>query len=122
MKKTKDNSFEKKVRIALAEKGETQASLARKIGATRSQMNLWLHGRRTPKTESLMKLAAALGKPVNYFFDKSPIITGDNNNVNSKVSSEKDVIIMKQKIAIMEKDIENINLRIKLLEGQKKKK
>ena len=118
----KENSFEKKVRIALAEKGETQASLARKIGVTRGQINLWMKNKNIPKMSSIQKIAEVLDKPVNYFFDKSPIITGDNNNVNSKVSSEKDVIIMKQKIAIMEKDIENINLRIKILEGQKKKK
>ena len=122
MKNKKENSLEKKVKIALAENGVTQAELARKMGIPAPQLSPWLKGVYKPSAQNLQKLADALDRPINYFFDKSPIITGDNNNVNSKVSSEKDVIIMKQKIAIMEKDIENINLRIKILEGQKKKK
>lgn len=122
MKKKKENYFEKQVKIALAENGETQASVAKKMGIATAQLSHWMKGLYKPTTKNLQKLAEALDRPLNYFFEKSPIITGDNNNVNSNVSSEKDVIIMKQKIAIMEKDIENINLRIKLLEGQKKKK
>lgn len=122
MKNKKENSLEKKVKIALAENGVTQAELARKMGIPAPQLSHWLKGVYKPTSQNLQKLADALNRPINYFFDKSPIITGDNNNVNSRNSSDKDIIIMQQEIALMKKDIENINLRMQLLEDQKRKK
>ena len=36
------------------------------------QVNAILHGQRCPNAETLAKLAAGLGVPMEYFFEKSP--------------------------------------------------
>jgi len=116
------NPLNKKIKIALLDSGINQTKLAKELGITRQSLSEWLSSSANPKIDYIRKIAKITGKPLNYFFDKSPIITGDNNTVNSKVSSEKDIIIMQQEIALMKKDIENINLRMQILEGKKKRK
>lgn len=116
------NPLNKKIRAAMLDSGLNQTQLAKKLGISRQSLSEWLSTSANPKIEYIRKIAKITGKPVNYFFDNSPIVTGDNNNVNSKIPSDKDIIIMQQEIALMKKDIENINLRMQILEGQKKKK
>ena len=118
----KENPFKEKIKIAMLKKGFNQTKMAKQLGITNQAFSSWLLDCPNPKTETLNKISKILDVPINYFFDKSPIITGDNNTVNSKVSSEKDIIIIQQEIALMKKDIENINLRMQILEGKKKKK
>lgn len=132
MKKKKDSSFAKKTKIALAEKGETQASIARKMGVTRAQINLWLRGNRIPKMDSLQKLADALGKPVNYFFDDAgqgsySYFNGNyaNNNSNLTVAengSDYRLVAIERELEILKKDMQLFKLEIekKLAEENKK--
>lgn len=127
MKKKKDSSFAKKTKIALAEKGETQASIARKMGVTRAQINLWLRGNRIPKMDSLQKLADALGKPVNYFFENSGnnIVNNKDTNVFAHDGLGTGNVANKMpdnfRLALIEKDLEILKQKVALLELKIKK-
>jgi len=118
----KENPFKEKIKIAMLKKGLNQTKMAKQLGITSQAFSSWLLDCPNPKMETLKKISKVLGVPNNYFFEKSPIINGDNNTVNSKITTEKDIIIMQKEIALMKKDIENINLRMRILEGQKIKK
>ena len=134
MKAKKENSFEKKVKIALAEKGETQASLARKMGITRAQINLWLKNKYTPKMSSLQKLADALDKPVNYFFENYGNVADNHSYLTVRESefSSYELSVLKDKmdaleqsfkkdLEIFKKDIEILKLLVEKLAKEKKK-
>ncbi len=116
------NPLNKKIKIAMLDSGINQTKLAKELGISRQSLSEWLATSSNPKIEQIKKIAKITGKPLNYFFEKSPIITGDNNTVNSKITTEKDIIIMQKEIALMKKDIENISLRMQILEGKKNKK
>ena len=123
MKKEKENDLEKKVKIALAEIGQTQASIARKMGISTAQLSHWLKGVNRPSTKNLEKLAGVLEKPINYFFENSYNRVGNNSTFTVAESSVPyEYSFMQKEIEIMKKDIENINLRMQILEGKKKKK
>lgn len=122
MKAKKENSFEKKVKIALAEKGETQASLARKMGVTRAQINLWLKNKYTPKMSSLKKLADALDKPVNYFFENSGNIADNNSTISVNQNTDYRILTLEKELALLKKDLEIFKLIIEKKLAEEKKK
>ncbi len=53
--------------------GLSQAELARRSGIPRSVLNVYLHGRREPGAETLLKLAAAGGLDVKLDDRKPPV-------------------------------------------------
>ena len=60
-------TIEKKINMAAAYKGISQAELARMIGTTPSNLNLKVK-RETLKTEELQKIAEALGGSYRFGF------------------------------------------------------
>lgn len=61
-----DNDFERKLKIALASAGITQAALATTLGVAPSTLNAWLRGRHpAPGGEGrlIANIEAALGLP-----------------------------------------------------------
>ncbi len=66
-----------KIRAARAQAGITQAELARRIGASRSVIGDYEHGRAAPDPERLAEIAAALGVSLGFFFPTSPLLPGE---------------------------------------------
>ena len=113
-KKETDNII-KKIKIAMIESGFNQVSLAKKMGKTHSAINKMLNGGSTITMENLEKIATLTKRPINYFFDNSTDVKGNQNIVgkNITVSSdvEKDIALMRVKIEALESKIENLELK-----------
>ena len=71
MTKKENENVIKQIKIAMAEMGLNQTSLAKKVGVKPNTVSQWLTGTNSPKMDTLKKVAKATGKPVNYFFDNS---------------------------------------------------
>lgn len=121
-KKETDNII-KKIKIAMIESGFNQVSLAKKMGKTHSAINKMLNGGSTITMENLEKIATLTKRPINYFFDNSTDVKGNQNIVgkNITVSSdvEKDIALMRVKIEALESKIENLELKYNLLKKGK---
>ena len=127
MTEKKEKDFIKKLKLAMLESGLTQTDLAKKIGITQSSINKWIDGTNNPKISTLKKVAKATGKPVNYFFDNSPvgdgnnIVHGNHNNVEAKETAtlEKEIELLKAKQEVQRLAIANLMLRLEKLEHKK---
>lgn len=107
----------------MIESGFNQVSLAKKMGKTHSAINKMLNGGSTITMENLEKIATLTKRPINYFFDNSTAVKGNQNVVgkNITVSSavEKDIALMRVKIEALESKIENLELKYNLLKKGK---
>ena len=107
----------------MLESGFNQVSLAKKMGKTHSAINKMLNGGSTITMENLEKIATLTKRPINYFFDNSTDVKGNQNIVgkNITVSSdvEKDIALMRVKIEALESKIENLELKYNLLKKGK---
>ena len=123
MTKKENENVIKQIKIAMAEMGLNQTSLAKKVGVKPNTVSQWLTGTNSPKMDTLKKVAKATGKPINYFFDNSTDVKGNQNIVgkNITVSSdvEKDIALMRVKIEALESKIENLELKYNLLKKGK---
>lgn len=123
MTKKETDKVIKKIKIAMAEEFITQTELAKKLGRTQGAISAWFKGRGSPDLETLMQVSDILKKPINYFFDKSTAVKGNQNVVgkNITVSSdvEKDIALMRVKIEALESKIENLELKYNLLKKGK---
>lgn len=70
-----------RLRAARAQAGITQAELAKRIGASRSVVGDYEHGRAAPDPDRLAEIAAALGVPLGFFFPTSPLLPGEPTRV-----------------------------------------
>lgn len=123
MTKKETDKVIKKIKIAMAEEFITQTELAKKLGRTQGAISAWFKGRGSPDLETLMQVSDILKKPINYFFDNSTAVKGNQNVVgkNITVSSdvEKDIALMRVKIEALESKIENLELKYNLLKNGK---
>lgn len=123
MTKKETDKVIKKIKIAMAEEFITQTELAKKLGRTQGAISAWFKGRGSPDLETLMQVSDILKKPINYFFDNSTDVKGNQNIVgkNITVSSdvEKDIALMRVKIEALESKIENLELKYNLLKKGK---
>ena len=107
----------------MIESGFNQVSLAKKMGKTHSAINKMLNAGSTITMENLEKIATLTKRPINYFFDNSTDVKGNQNIVgkNITVSSdvEKDIALMRVKIEALESKIENLELKYNLLKKGK---
>ena len=111
----------------MLESGFNQVSLAKKIGIKSNSVSQWLTGKNNPKLSTLEKVAQATGKPVNYFFDNSPvgdgnnIVHGNHNSVKAKETAtlEKEIELLKAKQEVQHLAIANLMLRLEKLEHKK---
>lgn len=127
MTEKKEKDFIKKLKLAMLESGFNQVSLAKKIGIKSNSVSQWLTGKNNPKLSTLEKVAQATGKPVNYFFDNSPvgdgnnIVHGNHNSVEAKETAtlEKEIELLKAKQEVQRLAIANLMLRLEKLEHKK---
>lgn len=117
MTKKETDKVIKKIKIAMAEEFITQTELAKKLGRTQGAISAWFKGRGSPDLETLMQVSDILKKPINYFFDNSGSIKGNNNSIPADV--EKDIKLLTAKIAALESKIENLELKYNLLKKGK---
>lgn len=121
-KKETDNII-KKIKIAMIESGFNQVSLAKKMGKTHSAINKMLNGGSTITMENLEKIATLTKRPINYFFDNSTDVEGNQNIVGKNITVspdvEKDIKLLTAKIAALESKIENLELKYNLLKKGK---
>ncbi|WP_428081856.1 helix-turn-helix domain-containing protein [Candidatus Avelusimicrobium fimicolum] len=121
-KKETDNII-KKIKIAMIESGFNQVSLAKKMGKTHSAINKMLNGGSTITMENLEKIATLTKRPINYFFDNSTDVKGNQNivgkNITVSPNVEKDIALMRVKIEALESKIENLELKYNLLKKGK---
>lgn len=80
-----------KIKALREARGLTQASLAKKLGITRSGVNAWEMGLTVPSTQSIVELALIFGVSTDY-------LLGLNNSASIPVDglSESDVLLVKQ--------------------------
>ena len=109
--------------MALLDSGINQTKLAKELGISRQSLSEWLSSSANPKLEYVRKIAKITGKPINYFFENSCNRVGNNSTFTVAESSVPyEYSFMQKEIEIIKKDIENLNLRMQILEGKKKKK
>lgn len=113
----KDNKLAQKIERAMKEAGFTQRELAKVMGITNPTISTWTTGKRNPTVNTLKRIAQATGKPLNYFFENSPV--GDGNQIingnHNQMSSDKDYALILAKIATLESKVENLELKYELL-------
>ena len=114
MTRKKEKDVIKKIKIAMIESGFNQVSLAEKMGKTHSAINKMLNGSSAITMSNLEKIAALTNRPVNYFFDNSGSVKGNNNVVgsnNNTVSAD-----VQKDIKLLSTQVELLTAKIKLLE------
>lgn len=120
MTEKKINELAKKIKIAMVEMGLNQASLAKKLGVKQNSVSRYLLGQVNPKIKMLEKIALATNKPVNYFFADDNITQNikGNHNVQQNTNGQ-ELELIKAKMEVLQKTLENLELRLKLLEKKK---
>jgi transcriptional regulator with XRE-family HTH domain len=103
-----------KIKIAMKEAGLTQTALAKKLGVKHPTIGTWVNGRRNPKITSLKKIADETGKPMSFFLENSNSGDGARRSSYGRNPSSIDM-----RLKLIEQQIENLNLRIQLLEKAK---
>ncbi|MBX3168313.1 MAG: helix-turn-helix transcriptional regulator [Candidatus Eremiobacteraeota bacterium] len=58
------------IRKARRKQGLSQEQLAEQLGVERLQVNRWETGKQQPRSEVLLRLAQALERPIEWFFEK----------------------------------------------------
>ena len=104
----------------MLESGFNQNTLAKELGLTQGAVSKWLNGTSEVSTKLLYAIAAATGKPINYFFDNSGSIKGNNNVVSSNNNSvpadvQKDIKLLSTQVELLSAKIQLIEAEIKLL-------
>lgn len=115
-KKETDNII-KKIKIAMIESGFNQVSLAKKMGKTHSAINKMLNGGSTITMENLEKIATLTKRPINYFFDNSTDVKGNQNIVGKNTTVSPDVA---KDIKLLFAQVELLTAKMQLLEEKLK--
>ncbi|WP_424244394.1 transcriptional regulator with XRE-family HTH domain [Elusimicrobium posterum] len=107
-----------KIKRAMQEANLTQAELAKKIGIKKQQqISKWVTDKSTPKAPTLKKIAEATGKPLNYFFENSNMVTGNHNilgNQNNGLNPSEFALLQKD-VELIRKDNQLLNKDVELL-------
>lgn len=121
-KKETDNII-KKIKIAMIESGFNQVSLAKKMGKTHSAINKMLNGGSTITMENLEKIATLTKRPINYFFDNSTDVKGNQNIVGKNITVSpdvaKDIKLLFAQVELLTAKMQILETKIKLLEKGK---
>lgn len=119
-KKSKED-LAQKIKIYMLKKGISQRDLSKRLKVTPQTVSKLLMGNTHFRTDTLNKIAAALGTSANYFFDNSSDVSGNNNIVQNHVGEA----ILQQEIQLIKKELEAHrykleNLELKIEKIQKK--
>ncbi len=117
MTKKETDKVIKKIKIAMAEEFITQTELAKKLGRTQGAISAWFKGRGSPDLETLMQVSDILKKPINYFFDNSTDVKGNQNIVGKNITVSPDV---DKDIKLLFAQVELLTAKMQLLEEKLK--
>lgn len=117
MTKKETDKVIKKIKIAMAEEFITQTELAKKLGRTQGAISAWFKGRGSPDLETLMQVSDILKKPINYFFDNSTDVKGNQNIVGKNITVSPDVA---KDIKLLFAQVELLTAKMQLLEEKLK--
>ena len=118
MTRNQNEAFVKKLKIALLESHLNTVSLAKKLGIQPGSVSKWMTGENNPKLSTLKKIAKITEKPINYFFDNSTEVKGNQNIVQSKNISvgkmdyEKEILLIKKELEVQRYKLENLELKL----------
>ncbi len=126
----KNKVVELKIRKIMFEKNINQSKLADLLGVTKSVVSSWFIGTRNPTTDSIERIAKALGVSAAYllddsddgqknFVDNSGTIGYIGNNSGQISQVVNDVELLKQKNKTLELEIELMKTRLEKLETKK---
>lgn len=116
-KKTED--LAKKIKIYMLKNSISQRDLAKKIGITPAAISKFLTGDSAMRTDTISKISNALGVPSNYFFSDESINQNIEDNNNDQNSNTLHLQLIKKDMEVFKQILENLNLRLKLLEKNK---
>ena len=117
MTKKETDKVIKKIKIAMAEEFITQTELAKKLGRTQGAISAWFKGRGSPDLETLMQVSDILKKPINYFFDNSTDVKGNQNIVGKNITVSPNV---DKDIKLLFAQVELLTAKMQLLEEKLK--
>lgn len=107
----------------MIESGFNQVSLAKKMGKTHSAINKMLNGGSTITMENLEKIATLTKRPINYFFDNSTDVKGNQNivgkNITVSPNVDKDIKLLFAQVELLTAKMQILETKIKLLEKGK---
>lgn len=115
MTKRSKEDLAQKIKIYMLKKGISQRDLSKRLKVTPQTVSKLLTGNTHFRTDTLNKIAAALGTSANYFFDNSSDVSGNNNIVQSSVGKttlEKDIELIKKELEVQRYKLENLELKI----------
>ena len=107
-----------KIKIYMLKKGITQRALAQKLKVTPAAISSFLSGENALRTDTLIKIATALGTDANYFFDNSTSVKGNHNILSKSVGEgqninlQKELQLIKQELEIHRYKLENLELKM----------
>lgn len=103
--------------------GISQRDLAKKLKVTPQTVSKLLTGSTHFRTDTLDKIATALGTTANYFFDNSTAVNGNNNVVGEQntinPNLKEEIALIKKELEVHRYQIENIVLKLEKIQKQK---
>ncbi len=114
-KKTED--IANKIKIYMLKHYISQRTLAKKLNISPAAVSKFLTGDSAMRTDTISNISEALGVPANYFFsDDSALQVANGNNNQQTNASNTDLELMKKDMDVLKKTLENLDLRLKILE------
>ena len=123
MTKNNKENLAQKIKIYMLKNGISQRDLAKKLKVTPQTVSKLLTGSTHFRTDTLDKIATALGTTANYFFDNSTAVNGNNNVVGEKntinPNFKEEIALIKKELEVHRYQIENIVLKLEKIQKQK---
>lgn len=123
MTRKETEELAQKIKIYMLKQGISQRELAKKLKITPQAVSGFLTGKSHFRTDTLNKIAAALGTSANYFFDNSTAVNGNNNVVGEQntinPNFKEEIALIKKELEVHRYQIENIVLKLEKIQKQK---
>lgn len=119
MTRKKNKELVQKIKIFMLQHGISQRDLAKKLKLTPAAVSKFLTGDSSMRTDTLQKIANALGTDSNYFFADvkgNGNVVGNNNNTRQETDLKNDINFIKKELEVHRLKLENLTLKIEKLQ------
>lgn len=119
MTRKMDKELVQKIKIFMLQHGISQRDLAKKLKLTPAAVSKFLTGDSSMRTDTLQKIANALGTDSNYFFADvkgNGNAIGNNNNTRQETDLKNDINFIKKELEVHRLKLENLTLKIEKLQ------
>lgn len=121
MTRKKTENIANKIKIYMLKNYISQRDLAKKLNVSPAAVSKFLTGDNAMRTDTIANISKALGVADNYFFaDDSTLQIAAGNNNNQANTKNADLELIKKDMEVFKKTLENLDLRLKLLEKEGK--